>query len=148
VIPAPSPTSRFSALPTLVPLLRLPTPSPIPSPAPTIAPAPTPPPPPLSFADAAAGVVRRYLGALIAGNEDSAYAALGGRVGDRGLDLKEEAFLDRESRIVAVRSRRSDAASATVEVELSSRRGSYFATYHVTSGPNGPYIDQHDYIRV
>ena len=92
--------------------------------------------------------MRRYLSALIAGNEDGAYAALGGRAGDRGIDLKEEAFIDRDSRIATLRARRSDASTATVEAEISSRRGSYFATFHITNGPNGPYIDQHDYIKV
>lgn len=88
------------------------------------------------------------MSALIAGNEDGAYTALGGRAGDRGLDLKEEAFIDRDTQIVGVRTRRADASSATVDVEIRSRRGNYFATYHVTNGPNGPYIDQHDYIKV
>ena len=39
------------------------------------------------------------------------------------------------------------AAGATIEVRLSSARGDYYATYHVTNGPGGPIIDQHDYIK-
>ena len=92
--------------------------------------------------------MRRYLNSLIAGNEDSAYAALGGRSGDPGLALKEEAFIDRGTRITSVRTRSADRTSATVDVELSTNRGTYFATFHVNSGPSGAYIDQHDYIKV
>jgi len=91
--------------------------------------------------------VRRYLGALIAGNEDAARTALGGSAGGRALDLKEEAFLDRDARILSVRTRRVDAASATVDVEIGASNGTYVATYHVTAGPNGLVIDAHDYIR-
>jgi hypothetical protein len=92
--------------------------------------------------------VRRYLDALIAGNENAAYAALGKGPGEPGASLSEEAFIDRGTRITSMRTTSSDPTGATVEVELSSSRGSYFATYHVTNGPNGPVIDQHDYIKV
>lgn len=104
--------------------------------------------PPPATSDAAQGVVRRYLGALIAGNEAGAYAALGGVSGDRGLSLKEEAFIDKDTHISTIRTSKSDAGGAMVEVELASDRGTYFATYHVTTGANGPIIDQHDYIKV
>jgi len=90
--------------------------------------------------------VRRYLANLIAGNEDAALADLGKRPGEGGLS--EEAFIDRGTRITSMRTTSGDANSATIEVELISGRGSYFATYHVTNGPGGPVIDQHDYIKV
>jgi hypothetical protein len=91
--------------------------------------------------------VRRYLANLMAGNETAAFADLGKMPGNRS-DLSEEAFIDRGTRITAVRTTSLDANGATVEVELTSGRGSYFATYHVTNGPSGPVIDQHDYIKV
>jgi hypothetical protein len=96
----------------------------------------------------AQSTVRRYLGALIAGNENAAYAELGKTPGEPGASLPEEAFIDRGTRITSMRTASTDPNGATVEVELTSSRGSYFATYHVTNGPNGPFIDQHDYIKV
>ena len=102
---------------------------------------------PLTFAGIAQNTVRRYLADLIAGNEQAAYAELGKQPGDPNA-LSEEAFIDRGTRITSVRTMSSDVNSATVEVELQSARGSYVATYHVTNGPNGPVIDQHDYIKV
>jgi hypothetical protein len=101
---------------------------------------------PLTFSGIAQNTVRRYLSDLIAGNENAAYAELGKYPGSGGLS--EEAIIDRGTRITSVRTTNSDANGATVEVELTSSRGSYFATYHVTNGPNGPVIDQHDYIKV
>jgi hypothetical protein len=97
---------------------------------------------------AAQNAVRGYLDALIAGNESAAYAALGKPVGDTSVQLSEEAFLDRASRITAIRTRRTDATGETIDVRIASPRGTYDATYHVTNGPNGPVIDQHDYIKV
>jgi len=95
----------------------------------------------------AEATVRRYITALVHGNESAAYAALGASPGDPNARLSEEAFVDPGTRIVSMRTNAADASGATVEVELSSSRGTYFATYHVRSGPNGPVIDQHDYIR-
>jgi hypothetical protein len=91
--------------------------------------------------------VRRYLADLIAGNENAAYAELGKPPGDPNA-LSEEAFIDRGTRIISIRTTSSEPNGATVEVELTSARGTYVATYHVTNGPNGPVIDQHDYIKV
>jgi hypothetical protein len=91
--------------------------------------------------------VRRYIADLISGNENAAYAELGKPPGEPGA-LSEEAFIDRGTRIGSIRTTSSDANGATVEVELTSARGSYYATYHVTNGPSGPVIDQHDYIKV
>lgn len=101
---------------------------------------------PLTFSGIAQNTVRRYLSDLIAGNENAAYAELGKSPGEGGLS--EEAFIDRGTRITSIRTTNSDANGATVEVSLTSSRGSYFATYHVTNGPSGPVIDQHDYIKV
>jgi hypothetical protein len=93
-------------------------------------------------------LVRRYLGDLIAGDEAGAYAALGGTSSDRSLDLKEEAFLDKDARITSVRVTRSDATGATVDAEITSGRGSYVATFRVGNGPAGSIINQHDYIKI
>jgi hypothetical protein len=104
--------------------------------------------PPSPGGDPAQVVVRRYIGDLIAGDEAGAYAALGGTSSDRTLDLKEEAFLDKDARITSIHVSRTDATGATVDAEITSGRGSYVATFHVTSGPNGSIINQHDYIKI
>jgi hypothetical protein len=144
------PTETPAARPTATPVVVTPRPA---TPRPTVVPTarPTPrataaPPTPLTFAGAAQNTVRRYLSDLIAGNENAAYAELGKSPGEGGLT--EEAFIDRNTRIVSVRTTHSDANSVTVEVELASGRGNYYATYHVVNGPGGPIIDQHDYIKV
>jgi hypothetical protein len=124
------------------------------TPRPTATPRPATPRPtaapaaPLTFGGIAQNTVRRYLADLIAGNENAAYAELGKAPGDSSASLSEEAFIDRGTRIRSMRTTSSDANGATVEVELVSSRGSYYATYHVTNGPGGPVIDQHDYIKV
>ncbi|GAC1579310.1 MAG: hypothetical protein NVS3B7_13280 [Candidatus Elarobacter sp.] len=101
---------------------------------------------PPTFGGIAQNTVRRYIADLIAGNENAAYAELGKSPGDGGLP--EAAFVDRGTRIASIRTSASDANGATVEVELTSSHGTYYATYHVTNGPNGAVIDQHDYIKV
>jgi|GEM_PF-706431 len=148
------PTPRATATPRAAetkplatPTPRPPTPHPAtPRPTPTPTPAPVARATPLTFGGIAQNTVRRYLSDLIAGNENAAYAELGKPPGSGGLS--EEAFIDRGTRITSVRTTTGDANGATVEVELTSSRGSYFATYHVTNGPSGPVIDQHDYIKV
>jgi hypothetical protein len=115
-----------------------------PSPAATIVARVTPD----GFNAVAQGTVRRYLDALIAGNENAAYAALGKAAGDPGAQLSEEAFIDRGARITSIRTRSTDATGETIDAEIASSRGTYYATYHVTNGPAGPIIDQHDYIKV
>jgi hypothetical protein len=112
---------------------------------PTVRPAAVPLPNP---ADAATSLVRRYIDDLIAGDESGAYAALGGTSSDRTLSLKEEAFLDKDARITSMHVGHSDAAGTTVDAEITSTRGSYVATFHVTNGPNGNIINQHDYIKI
>ncbi len=122
-----------------------------------VTPRPTPPPlaepaatavarAPLTFGGVAQNTVRRYLDDLIAGNENGAYAQLGKSPGDAGA-LSEQAFIDRGTRILSMRTTSTDPTGATVEVRLSSARGAYDATYHVSNGPSGPVIDQHDYIK-
>lgn len=143
--PRPTPTAAKAAVAALAAV-----PSPVASvrPSATAVPAPVAPAavrPPPSPAEAAVSVVRRYIDALIAGNESSAYAALGGTSSDRGLDLKEEAFLDKDARITSMRASRSDGSGTTVDAEIVSNRGSYVATFHVT---NGNIINQHDYIKI
>ncbi|GAC1421253.1 MAG: hypothetical protein NVSMB5_14310 [Candidatus Velthaea sp.] len=96
----------------------------------------------------ASSAVRSYIGALIRGDESAGYAALGGSAGDRGLALSEEAFLDSSAHITSLRAAKVDESSATVECEIASSKGTYYATYHVTLGPRGATITQHDYIKV
>jgi hypothetical protein len=78
------------------------------------------------------------------GDETTAYTALGGTSADRTLDLKEEAFLDKDSHITSLRASHSDATGATVDAEIATARGSYVATFHVVNG----VITQHDYIKI
>lgn len=95
----------------------------------------------------AAALVRRYLAAIMRGDEPAAFAALGGAPGDKGLNLSEEAFLDPKARILSLRTRARGEASATVEVEIASSKGTYFATYRVAPGNQGPVIESHDFIK-
>jgi hypothetical protein len=88
--------------------------------------------------------VRRYIEALIRGDEKTAYLALGGE----GGTLSEQAFLDPAARIVSVKVTRIDASNASVGCEIASAKGHFYATYHVTAASSGPYISQHDYIKV
>ena len=169
VAPSATPTPRTTATPHATPTTRAtptahPTATPLKiaatTPAPVVitprpeTPRPRTPEPvvtpvpratPVTFGGVAQSTVRRYLGDLIAGNETGAYAALGKSPGEGGLS--EEAFIDRGTRIVSIRTTSTDPTGATVEVRLSSERGAYYATYHVLNGPSGPVIDQHDYIR-
>ena len=117
----------------------------MPSPSATPGVKPPPSPKPAPPGDPSIALVRRYLSSLIAGDENGAYAALGG---DRSLSLKEEAFLDKDARITSLRVSRSDASGVTIDADIVSGRGTYVATFHVTNGPNGPTITQHDYIKV
>jgi hypothetical protein len=98
--------------------------------------------------DTAVALVRRYITDLAAGDEAGAYAALGGTASDRSLDLKEEAFLDKDAHITSIRVTRSDGSGATVDAEITSDHGSYATTFHVTYGPSGSIIDKHDYIKI
>ena len=115
-----------------------------PAPVATVAASAPPPRPIPGSADTALGVVRRYLESLIAGDEAGAYNALGGTSSDRSLDLKEEAFLDKDAHITSMRASRSDATGATVDAEITTARGSYVATFRVANG----IITQHDYIKI
>jgi hypothetical protein len=138
--PPPTPVAVATAAPRSAPTRR-PTPR-------VVAAAPAQTATESGFGGTAQGTVRRYLDALMAGNENGAYAALGKAAGDPGAELSEEAFIDRTARVTSLRTTNVDATGATVEAEISSDRGTYYATYHVTNGPSGPVIDQHDYIKV
>jgi hypothetical protein len=107
---------------------------------PTIAPQPS-----ASRAPAtdAAGTVRRYLEAIVAGNTTAAAALL-----SPGGTVKEAAFLDGSAHLTSVRVTRTDASGAFVEADITAAGGSYVATFHVTNAPAGGTIDQHDYIKV
>ncbi len=144
IAPSEPPAAKPSAVvtPAAVPTLR---PTPPPTPPPAVAPRAAVAP---AATDPGLALVRRYLVSLIGGNEAAAYAALGGTSSDRSLDLKEEAFLDKDARITSMRITRADGAGETIDAEIASGSGSYVATYRVTNGPNGPTITQHDFIKV
>jgi hypothetical protein len=138
--PTAEPTERATPRPTAVPTLK-----PVVTPRPATA---APRPAPVTAVGAAQNTVRRYLADLIAGNENAAYAELGKAPGDAGAQLSEEAFIDRSARITSIHTTGSDETGTTIGVDITSAHGSYYATYHVTNGPSGPVIDQHDYIKV
>jgi hypothetical protein len=157
--PAPSPSPRrVAAAPRVVPTPVVITPAPqhvAPVPVETVPSyaqrEPERPPtqrPAEGFGVQAQSTVRRYLNALIAGDEGAAYGAFGVAPGDPNVQLSEQAFLDSGARITSLRTTHVDASGATVSVELSTARGPYEATYHVARGANGPVIDQHDYIKI
>jgi hypothetical protein len=80
---------------------------------------------------------------VIRGDEKTAYGALGG-----SGTLSEQAFLDPTSHIVSLKVTRIDASNASVGCEIESAKGHYYATFHVTAATGGPYISEHDYIKV
>ena len=102
---------------------------------------------PSAYEQHAAGVVRRYIDALVRGDRQSAYSALGQSAGATG-SLPEQAFLDPSAHIVSLKVTRIDAANASVGCEIASAKGHYYGTYHVTAGGGGAYISEHDYIKV
>ena len=81
------------------------------------------------------------------GDEPAAFAALGGAPGDKGLNLSEEEFLNAKARILSVQTHARGEASATVEVEIASPKGTYYATFRVAPGNQGPVIESHDFIK-
>jgi hypothetical protein len=84
--------------------------------------------------------VRRYLDALIAGENTTASAVLA-----PGGTLKEAAFLDDSARVTGVHVTRSDTSGAFVQADIAAKGGNYVATFHVA---NGGSIDEHDYIKI
>ncbi len=105
--------------------------------------APTSAPSTSSYDEHASAVVRRYVDALIRGDEKTAYSTLGG-----SGTLSEQAFLDPSAHIVSLKVTRIDASNASVGCEIATAKGHYYGTYHVTAATSGPYIAQHDYIKV
>jgi hypothetical protein len=103
--------------------------------------------PPAPFTEVAETTVRRYIDAVITGNDASAYAAFGATPGDPNVRLTEAAFVDRSSHIISMHTTHSDVTGSTIGVEVSSSHGSYYITYHVSRAPGGAVIDGHDYIR-
>jgi hypothetical protein len=148
-----TPAATATPVPTPLPTVR-PTPRPLPSATPRpVAVAPSTPPPivggePLSIASSAPAVVRRYLNALMGGDESGAYAALGGASGDPGLALSEESFLDPNAKIDSLKTTAVSPMEAQVDAEITSAKGTYEATYRVKYGAHGAYITSHDYIKV
>ena len=166
-LPSPTPLAAASPAPSLAPSPQA-TPEPAatasrePAPVPTLSLRPTlrPPVATLSPGVAAAagdeidsplgrdagGLVRRYLGALIAGDETTAATALGTEASSRGLHLAEEEFIDRSTRITGLRTHTSG-NSVTVETDIEATSGSYFERFLVERGPAGLVIREHDFIK-
>jgi len=158
--PRPSPVATVTATATATPSPAAPptvrpTSRPLPSATPrpvAVAPATSAPPivggEPLSIASSAPAIVRKYLNALMSGDESGAYAALGGAPGDAGLTLSEESFLDPNAKIDTLKTTPVSPMEAQVDAEITTAKGTYEATYRVKYGAHGAYITSHDYIKV
>jgi len=145
--PTPPSTPRPTPPPTAAPTAR-PTARPVAAATPAATAAPIVGGEPLSIASSASAVVRRYLDALLRGDEAGAYAALGGAAGDPGLTLSEESFIDPSAKIDTLKTTPVSPMEAQVDAEITSAKGTYEATYRVKYGPHGAYITSHDYIKV
>jgi hypothetical protein len=163
---APAPPSPALATPSPQP----PAPTPPPTAPPTRVPTSKPSAPPLAqpaeasagpaatgasqdyadsdFARLSAGVVRSYLGAVMRGDQDSAYAAFGATPGDKGIILTEQGIIDPGTQIVRVDARQTGDNAATVAVDLQTAKGSYFVQYFLKRSPTGAaLITNHEIIK-
>jgi hypothetical protein len=92
-------------------------------------------------------VVRRYLTALIRGDETTAYRMLVAFPGDPHASLTEESFINTSARISALSSA-PEGAGAVARAEIETAGGLYFATYHLRR-LNGRYlITSHEFIKL
>ena len=91
------------------------------------------------FPRLAAAVVRQYLVAVSRGDQDSAYAALGGSPGDRGVQLTEAGIVDARTKIGTVESR-GTGDTATVTVDLHTPDGLYYGQYTVRRNDTGAAV--------
>lgn len=140
-VPTAEPTSAATAQPTPAPATAAP---PVSSGSTAPAAAPVTAAAESAYDEHASAVVRRYVDALIRGDDKTAYSALGGG----GGTLSEQSFIDPSARIVSLKVTRIDASNASVGCEIAASKGHYYATYHVTAASSGPYISEHDYIKV
>jgi hypothetical protein len=99
------------------------------------------------FAGESAQAVHAYLNALQSGDENEAYALLGGQPGSPGLVLSEEVFMDRTARIVSIHAT-GTGTTATAQADITAQGGEFVATYQLVRGPLGPVIRSHDFTRV
>ena len=91
------------------------------------------------FTRLAAAVVRQYLAAVSRGDQESAYAALGGSPGDRGVALTEAGIVDARTKIGKVEAH-GGANSATVNVDLQTPDGTYYGQYTVHRNETGAAV--------
>jgi hypothetical protein len=99
-----------------------------------------------SFGRDAGALVRRYIAALMAGDEATAAGALGEDASSRGLHMAEEEFIDRSTRITGLRTHTSG-DTVMVETDIEGARGTYFERFLVAHGANGLVIREHDFIK-
>jgi hypothetical protein len=106
--------------------------------APTVSPtavarpiARTAPPAPSSGADAAAGVARDYLSAVMHGDNRTANSALG-KSPNSLPDFAEQSFLTPSSQINSVHATANGDGTYKVEAEVASSKGTYFVTFQVS----------------
>ena len=90
----------------------------------------------------AQSLVRRFLSAVANGDDQAAYATLGGNSGS----LDEAQYLDPTLRITSMSSSRNAAGGTDVQVELRTAKGQYYGTFSVN--PSGTRITQREVIPV
>jgi hypothetical protein len=153
---APTASARPSATPSpkATPSAK-PTPVRTPSPRPTLAPTQSPtqaPASPVSIAtgfdiDIAQAVVRRYLDAILRGDNATARALLGASPTDATVPLPELAFINTTSKIGPLVGRRTGDASAAIDVQVTNGTQKYGIVYVVVQNAKGTLISGRDITR-
>ena len=80
--------------------------------------------------------MRQYLAAIQRGNDQAAYAAFGADPGASNVKLSEKDIVDPATRIVKLDAH-GTADDATVNVDLATSKGAYFAQYFLRRSPTG-----------
>jgi hypothetical protein len=145
-----TPTQAATAAPT-----RSPAPARSPSPRPTLAPTQSPtqaPASPVAIAtgfdvDIAQAVVRRYLDAILRGDNATARALLGASPTDATVPLPELAFITTTSKIGPLVARRTGDVSAAIDVQVTNGTQKYGIVYVVVQSAKGTLISGRDITR-
>jgi len=96
----------------------------------------TPPPAASGSADAAAGVVRSYLGALARGDRAGAAGYLAG--GSPG-----ETFMNSSARIQSIHADPTGSGTYKAGADVVTSSGEYYITFTLSPGPGGLQIQDH-----
>jgi hypothetical protein len=92
--------------------------------------------------------VRTYLTALISGDDATAQSQLLANSGTSASELSEKGFLDKSSRIVDMTSTATSPTTASVDVDIQSGKGSFYAHYELRRLDSGvTLILEHNYAK-